>query len=224
MGHRTVKRVPMDFDWPTNKVWEGYLSPDWRSCPSDDCERGETLAASWLGDIARLILMLGEYHADARHPGHPYLDAVPFRPTRLPKANAAELTAGLAGRPPRAFGHDAIDGWSATKAIIKAAGLPEDWGTCPACKGHAIHPDDIEASEAWEATEPPTGDGWQLWETTSEGSPQSPVFATPGELAAWCATNATAFADMRLTAEQWLASFTAGTTDVDTLLVVRTST
>lgn len=33
--------------------------------------------------------------------------------------------------------------------------------------------------------QPPTGDGYQLWETVSEGSPISPVFATPEELARW---------------------------------------
>ena len=36
--------------------------------------------------------------------------------------------------------------------------------------------------------EPPSGEGWQLWETVSEGSPVSPVFATPEELATWLST------------------------------------
>lgn len=35
--------------------------------------------------------------------------------------------------------------------------------------------------------EPPTGDCFQLWETTSHGSPMSPVFETPRELAKWIA-------------------------------------
>ena len=34
--------------------------------------------------------------------------------------------------------------------------------------------------------DPPAGDGWQLWETVSEGSPITPAFATPEELARWC--------------------------------------
>jgi hypothetical protein len=34
------------------------------------------------------------------------------------------------------------------------------------------------AHDAWESTDPPKGDGWQLWETVSEGSPITPVFAT----------------------------------------------
>lgn len=218
MGHRVVKRVPMDFDAPLNKVWEGYSSPEWRPCPSDDCDNGSILAAAWLGNITHLILML----AEAPHRKlHPWLQGLPLHPDKPPRENIAELTGGLAGRAPRTpFGHDAIDRWSATAAIIKAAGLPEDWGTCSVCKGHAIHPDDIARSEAWEPTDPPTGDGWQLWETTSEGSPVSPVFSTPSLLANWCATNATPFASIRWTAAQWLSSFNAETTDMDTLLVM----
>jgi hypothetical protein len=218
MGHRVVKRVPLDFDAPIGKTWPGYLSPDWRPCPSDDCDKGYTLAAAWLGDITHLIMIL----ADApKHGLHPWLEALPLHPDKAPKENIRELTGGLAGREYRMIGHAGSDRWKATKTIIKAAGLPENWGTCAICNGHAIHPDDIEASEAWEETEPPEGDGWQLWETTSEGSPVSPVFATPEELANWCADNATAFADFRWSAAEWLRSFQAGTTDTDSLLVVR---
>lgn len=66
---------------------------------------------------------------------------------------------------------------------------------CPTCLGHCDVATDEEraaeeaASEAWQATDPPAGDGWQLWETVSEGSPISPVFATAEELAVWCTKN-----------------------------------
>lgn len=34
---RTLKRVPLDFDWPTNEVWHGYIDqPDLPPCP--DCK------------------------------------------------------------------------------------------------------------------------------------------------------------------------------------------
>ena len=59
---------------------------------------------------------------------------------------------------------------------------------CPTCKGNGETFDTPEAEaacEAWEPTEPPAGEGWQMWETVSEGSPISPVFATPEELAHW---------------------------------------
>ena len=61
-----------------------------------------------------------------------------------------------------------------------------------------IHTTDIE---------PPTGEGWQVWETVSEGSPISPVFATPEELARhmtltrWGADRGTSY-------EAWLAFIT----------------
>lgn len=51
--------------------------------------------------------------------------------------------------------------------------------------------------------EPPAGDGYQLWETTSEGSPCSPVFATLDELCAYAADNCSTFADSKATEEEW---------------------
>jgi len=51
---------------------------------------------------------------------------------------------------------------------------------------------------------PPDGEGFQLWETTSEGSPNSPVFKTLDELCEWCAENATTFGRNKATKEQWL--------------------
>ena len=51
--------------------------------------------------------------------------------------------------------------------------------------------------------EPPIGDGYQLWETTSGGSPISPVFQTLEELCDWAAENASTFADCKATAVEW---------------------
>jgi hypothetical protein len=57
--------------------------------------------------------------------------------------------------------------------------------------------------------------GYVLYETTTEGTPDSPVFETLEELATWCEDNATVFADIKWTRAEWLASFRAGTTDTD---------
>ena len=44
-----------------------------------------------------------------------------------------------------------------------------------------------------------------MYEDTSEGTPISPAFTTPEELAKWLAdNNASAFGDMTATYEQWL--------------------
>lgn len=51
--------------------------------------------------------------------------------------------------------------------------------------------------------DPPKGEGFQLWETTTEGSPISPVFSTLDELCEWCAENATVFSDYKATKEEW---------------------
>lgn len=50
-----------------------------------------------------------------------------------------------------------------------------------------------------------------MYEDTSEGTPISPAFATPEELARWLADNkASAFADMTATYEQWLKTCKSG--------------
>jgi hypothetical protein len=207
---RELRRVPLDFDWPLNKVWQGYVPPEWRPCPSDDCENGSTVVGAWIEAIAHLLLMVGEAGITGRSL-HPWLEAVPLAPRKKPGPQSAEFSGGLAGRAPAGpFGHDACDRWAATKAIIKAAGLPDEWGTCPTCKGHAIHPDDLEASETWKGAEPPEGAGYQLWETTSEGSPVSPVFATLDELCEYAAANCSTFGHDRASAEGWKAMLTDG--------------
>jgi len=51
--------------------------------------------------------------------------------------------------------------------------------------------DDVKEKygELFKDIEPPSGDGYQLWETVSEGSPQSPVFRTLEELCKWLSEN-----------------------------------
>lgn len=55
--------------------------------------------------------------------------------------------------------------------------------------------------------DPPTGEGWQLWQNTGEGSPMSPVFATGDELAEWISRNPVGFAGARIAlddAKRWV--------------------
>jgi hypothetical protein len=57
--------------------------------------------------------------------------------------------------------------------------------------------------DRWQPAHPPSGCGYQLWETTSEGSPISPVFASPDALCARAADHASPFGDIRRTAAEW---------------------
>lgn len=51
----------------------------------------------------------------------------------------------------------------------------------------------------------------QMYEDTSEGTPISPVMATPEELARWLAdTGASSFGDMTATYDQWLSTIKRG--------------
>lgn len=244
MGHRTVKRVPLDFDAPLKEIWAGYVMPDEIRPPS--CSAcggiGYSPIARWLhdtfydhnvravcggwndkltqADVDALVEAGRLRHWKRRTPT--FADSRRGEWVAVPRTadevNAAQRQRGSL------FGECSLDGINVSILVeSRCKRLGADL-KCPICDGHGMVGTvaEIEAYENWVGTEPPEGEGWQLWETTSEGSPVSPVFATAEALADWCATGATMFADMRATSAEWLASFKAGTTDVDSLLVVRT--
>lgn len=185
---REIKRVALDFDWPLKKVWEGYLNPHYKECES--CKgTGSTTAMQRLEDLVSLLMLSGSDSLKGKP--HPYFNqnwALHRTGDIAPSKDMAELTSGLAGREleRRVMGHDSIDGWTAAKKIIEAAGLPEKWGYCTVCDdGDGISPEIKQAYESWEETEPAEGEGWQVWENVSEGSPISPVFENKKGLIEW---------------------------------------
>lgn len=80
---------------------------------------------------------------------------------------------------------------------------------CPACGGHGSvekWPGQRATADAWEGFDPPAGDGWQMWENTSEGSPMSPVFETADALIDWLVdTGASYFGNTTASRDQWRA-------------------
>ncbi|MBI4142641.1 hypothetical protein HY480_02080 [Candidatus Uhrbacteria bacterium] len=102
------------------------------------------------------------------------------------------------------------------KARAKRLGV---FGECTVCRGRGTLPNPDKAirrrHRAWKEYEPPTGAGYQLWETTSEGSPISPVFASAEELADWCAEHATIFGNEKTSRERWFKML-IGEEDLDT--------
>lgn len=245
---REVRRVPLDFDWPLNKIWEGFLMPDrldGEKCP--DCKSGYSPQAQNLYD-----LWYGYLPFDPASTGStPFRHDSPAVRTRAERniaqapdyygtgetatAREGQRLADLfneawshhltqddvdaliaAGRlwdlthtvvpgegwqkiePPvtptaeqvnewsiSGFGHDGINASVVVRARCEREGIDP---ICATCNGHATvekYEGQRAEAEAWEPTDPPKGDGWQLWETVSEGSPISPVFATADELAGW---------------------------------------
>lgn len=105
---RELKRVALDFDWPLNIVWRGYI------CPYE--------------------------------------------------SQRCDLCRGTGDR-------DGVD--------------------CSLCKGEGViwFSDKIkELDDRWwqdERYDPPVGEGYQLWEDVTEGSPISPVFSTEDEFVSY---------------------------------------
>lgn len=62
--------------------------------------------------------------------------------------------------------------------VLKRVPLDFDWQLNQIWNGYINHTD----NEDFEPLEPPTGNGYQIWETTTEGSPISPVFETKDKL------------------------------------------
>lgn len=184
---RELKRVPLDFEWPLETVWKGFLNPHYVKC--EPCDGfGATIASQRLSDLVSLLMLSGSDAAEEKC--HPYFHEAPLYRTqgKVCGKDMADLTAALAGRSARPFtGHDAVDQWEATRKIIAAAGLPASWGQCTHCAGEGIPIANFAAYDKWERVQPPDGPGFQIWETVSEGSPISPVFATAEELARYMA-------------------------------------
>jgi hypothetical protein len=69
------------------------------------------------------------------------------------------------------------------KARCDRAGEPERCATCNGETDSWPSEEERSAYENWTRTEPPVGDGWQMWETVSSGSPITPVYTSAEELA-----------------------------------------
>lgn len=202
---REVRRVPLDFDAPMT-TWHGYLRPEHLDLPQ--CQTcggsGWNTASRWVQCLADLIAMLGDDNIDhqMRSPSremHPYLATMMNRPINkdwftIPRVSEDihRFLAGLIGKDVDVMFGWHGQGWRVYRALVKAAKVGEDWGHCSGCAGEGTvaTAEQQAAYDAWKPTPPPTGEGWQLWQTVSEGGPVSPVFATADELAVWLASPA----------------------------------
>lgn len=252
---REIKRVPLNFDWPLNEVWKGFLNPYWehrRECatcggsgsgpdtkrlsdqwygyahfepsmtdsewltPSTEevhlfarrnVERNPEFYASWFNNssLQAAILIEAERLCDMWNGqwGHhldqddvqALLDAnrlmdfthtfiagqgwQPKNPPYVPTAKEVNRWNILT------LGHDSINQWACVKAKALRLGYELE---CKYCNGDGDLWPSLETKQAyddWQREEPPTGNGWQVWETVSEGSPISPVFATDEDLVNW---------------------------------------
>lgn len=273
---REVRRVPLDFDWPIDKTWHGYLRPgkfDEDKCP--DCDGGYSAFArnlhdQWYGnapfrpedngrtpytweeptilefarrnvegnvefycsflgispgaadevwdrtgrtrlDIAaeyeakRLARLWNSYwsHHLSQQDVDDILEADPIHRLTHEVVRSEEFT-GWRLREPRVIVtadmyneytlRDRMGSGNGLGTLItkrcERAGQPMLCATCDGRGSLERYEGQREESDAWEREQPPTGKGWQLWETVSEGSPLSPVFTSADALAYWLTTPA----------------------------------
>jgi hypothetical protein len=106
------------------------------------------------------------------------------------------------------MGHDSINQWICVEVRAKRLGV---YGHCSVCSGKGKIDNPVKhvqkMHDEWEEYEPPEGEGYQLWETTSEGSPISPVFDSAEALAKWCENGATIFGSQKVSQKDWLKMF-----------------
>jgi hypothetical protein len=279
---RELKRVPLDFDWPLNTVWGGFINPfhhQSTKCPNCDgsgySKEYKQLEARWYSHLVggfrpedrgstpytpddplvrRIITAKINHDAQAsrfygttesairqeaqrmcaiwnsswsHHLNADDVDALLKADrlwdfTRTPRPGfgegAPQHSNGWLKKsngyvpPPKevndwslcGFGHDSSNCWIVIKAELKRLGLPH---LCARCNGEAQlwpTPAIKRRSDRFKETAPPTGEGFQIWETVSEGSPISPVFATPEELADWMVSHPWNSCDNGTTRDQWL--------------------
>jgi hypothetical protein len=104
----------------------------------------------------------------------------------VPKNPPVKLTAeevNAANAPgARGRGHDCCNQNLCVEVRAKRLGV---YGKCQHCSGKGsivTDPELKKLADEWEPESPPEGEGWQLWEHVSEGSPVTPVFSTAEEL------------------------------------------
>jgi len=233
---REIKRVPLDFKWPLNQVWVGYINPygsvDCKACDRsgendatrelskkwysfDECE-WENLEngrrynkKAWSNNIddydVKALVAAGRL-MDFTHKFEPGVGWVEKIPPYIPSAdevNRWNRNGGLGG-------HDGLNRIVCIEAKAKRLGI---YGLCEFCKGEGFifQSEEIKKlHDAWNDVEPPSGIGFQLWETCSEGSPISPVFEDLDTLCAWAENGATTFGYQKTSKENWMKMLNEG--------------
>lgn len=194
---REIKKVQLDFNWPMNMVWRGFLNP-YHSQKCEACggsglnEATKQLSDNWyryMGgenhwsdkltqDEVNALIKEGRLH-DLTHIWSKDGGWQPKEP--MPNVTAEMVNAWSR----EGMGHDAINMWICRDVRAKRLGI---YGLCECCSGEGElwFSDKIkELNENFESYEPPEGDGYQIWETVSEGSPISPVFNDKESMIKW---------------------------------------
>lgn len=182
MSSWSIKRVPLDFDWPVGYVWHGYVNP-WPG--PVDCEY---CCGTGLNDESLKL----------------YRNFKRWSPRMTEEETSRALSAGIPEKDLALIrrriwddvGNSLIRSYL-TEIRAKYTGV---WGLCQVCNGKRTIPNpnpaiqqlyaDVNLYDEWRPIEPPKGDGWQLWQVKETGGvPASAIYKSDVELARWCSTH-----------------------------------
>lgn len=240
---RELKRVPLDFDWPIDMLWKGYVSP-YNSQKCKSCDglglNPETKAISdawysfdkeewvytspdrrynnlaWSNHITEIeVLALAKAGRlnEFIKPKTFYNEKTGFW-----EVYSEEAGMFIDSDPPllptheqvnhwnrHGFGHDSLNKAICVRARAQHLGV---YGHCKHCEGEGAiyHTEEIrKLADEWQGYDPPTGDGFQLWNTTTKGHPMTPVFETLDGLCDHLVENGiSSFASHCPSKEDWL--------------------
>lgn len=221
----------MDFDWPMKQIWVGYINP-YKGIECPYCfDEDSGISNGYAKEAREYKKSFYGYMNDWDYIKNPYNPRQQYCPKAKPYSIEKWEYDFLVGdnewaTRKRLFGNGEIPSFEnfgdyflkygdlGFDSCIEHA-LTEEYcrrngykTLCPHCNGTGLVFMDNNIKhlhEEWCPVEPPEGEGFQLWENTSEGSPSSPVFGTLEELCEWCADNATTFASERATKDEWMA-------------------
>lgn len=227
---RHCKRVPLDFSWPMNTLWIGYRNPyqgmDCPYCKNGYSEKAQAIKAECYPHIK------GDYYSvpnpyKERACYNPHAkehnmtqDEVDYFMSKQHKVTIEQVNRVMASQFPDAekitpeiFSKLSLIIFDFTYGLdhrmIDYHSEKEGWNPyCPHCHGEAVlflNEEIKRLHEEFEWVEPPTGEGYQIWEDTSEGSPITPVFKTAEELAEYCEREGVSwFGSYTAKKENWL--------------------
>ena len=190
---RQLRRVAVDFDWPLKKIWPGFENPYYKYCK-------KCLPCEGSGLNPQTKKISEDWYTHSRKDGRQgwskslTLDEVE---ALVKKGRLSNVRVGITIKEihslinSKGYFHDSINQWICVKVRAKRLGV---YGQCEYCNGNGEkwdHPLLAYICDNFQEIHPPTGDAYQIWETVSDGSPVSPAFDSPEDLARWMVENDT---------------------------------
>lgn len=196
---RYFRRVPYDWNYPIDRAWIGYINPHQGiRCPccggNGISPEAQKIFDSW----KEWEYQLTEDEVEALYE-HKLLQLF-FNG----KPSAKEVNEYAKSN---LYFHTYQSQYICCKLRCEKSGIELK---CPYCHGKGLifgTKEQEKLYEEWEKTDPPLGDGYQLWQNTSEDSPISPIFKTIEDASKWCADNATIFGHDKMSEDEWCRWF-----------------